>query len=126
MTIILILMVLGMMCMGIVRGQDITLVPVTNIVTNVTYIVKTNSYMPPLLNHVKPMRRWHKTCPECGAVCESTNLLWNGGHTDPSGAMIRDGVVTFACNGEKFSEVFHELVTISTPIGRRMIRPSLP
>jgi hypothetical protein len=86
------------------------------LVTNVYRLVPVTSSTNAAPRHIKPVRRWQKPCPECGCVCISTNILWNGSHTEPPGTIVRDGTVIFECSGEQFREAFHEAVKTSPPM----------
>lgn len=73
-------------------------------------------------------RQFQKVCPECGSVCTSTNLVWNGSHAEGDHT-VKDGSVIFHCShvespgtgiwvecGEDFSEEIHRALRKSPPM----------
>ena len=98
---------------------------VATVAAQVTYVTNTTVTVVPVAalsatnapaRHVKPVRRWAKQCPHCHTICISTNLVWNGGHVEAPGTLVRDGMVTFECSGDKFTDQVHEAVETSPPM----------
>src|SRR5438132_9211336 len=96
-----------------ITNQEVHAILVTNqVVHHYTPVALSATNAP----RSKGTRQFQKQCPECGAVCLSTNLNWNGWHAEGERS-VRDGSVIFRCNcGEYFSEEVHKVIHKTAPM----------
>ncbi|SRR6266550_1404042 len=93
------------------------IVLVVGLLVSTIVLAQQSTNLPPMpqdASSQKKPRTFVKTCPDCGTVCVSTNLVWNGGSLTE-----RWGTVRFTCNNtncESAGEMFWE--EIKQPIKR--------